>query len=56
MGGRIKVEAGGYGLHVPSLDADISVPRLLEDRGDLMVVTRTTWVLVDRAVLFGEKA
>jgi hypothetical protein len=27
----IEVEAGGYGLRVPSLDADISVPRLLED-------------------------
>lgn len=26
----IEVEAGGYGLHVPELDADISVPRLLE--------------------------
>ena len=27
----IEVEAGGYGLHIPALDADISVPRLLED-------------------------
>jgi hypothetical protein len=27
----IEVEAGGYGLHVPVLDADISVPRLLEE-------------------------
>ncbi len=27
----IEVEAGGYALHVPSLDADISVPRLLEE-------------------------
>ena len=27
----IEVEAGGYGLHVPALDADISVPRLLEE-------------------------
>lgn len=26
----ITVEAGGYGLHVAALDADISVPRLLE--------------------------
>jgi hypothetical protein len=29
---RIEVEGGGYGLHVASLDADISVPRLLEDQ------------------------
>jgi Protein of unknown function (DUF2442) len=28
----IEVEAGGYGLHVPALDADISVSRLLEDQ------------------------
>lgn len=28
----IEVEAGGYGLHVPALDADISVPRLLEEQ------------------------
>jgi len=28
----ITVEAGGYGLHVPSLDADISVPLLLEEQ------------------------
>jgi hypothetical protein len=29
---KIEVEGGGYGLHVASLDADISVPRLLEDQ------------------------
>jgi Protein of unknown function (DUF2442) len=28
---EIMVEGGGYGLHVPSLDADISVPNLLAD-------------------------
>jgi len=28
----IEVEEGGYGLHVEALDADISVPRLLEEQ------------------------
>jgi hypothetical protein len=28
---RIVVEGGGYGLHVPSLDADLSVPQLMAD-------------------------
>jgi hypothetical protein len=28
---KIEVEGGGYGLHVASLDADISVPALLAD-------------------------
>lgn len=28
----IAVEEGGYGLHVATLDVDISVPRLLEDQ------------------------
>jgi hypothetical protein len=28
----IDVEAGGYGLHVASLEADIAVPRLLEEQ------------------------
>lgn len=28
----IEVEGGGYGLHVAKLDADISVPRLLEEQ------------------------
>jgi hypothetical protein len=28
---RIEIEGGGYGLHVASLDADISVPQLLAD-------------------------
>lgn len=27
----IHVEAGGYGIHVPARDADIAIPRLLED-------------------------
>lgn len=29
---EIEVEGGGYGLHVPRLDADISVPALLADQ------------------------
>lgn len=29
---NIEVEAGGYGLYVESLDADISVPQLLADQ------------------------
>ena len=29
---RIAAEGGGYGLRVACLDADISVPRLLEDQ------------------------
>jgi Protein of unknown function (DUF2442) len=28
---KIEIEGGGYGLHVPSLDADISIPSLLAD-------------------------
>jgi len=28
---KIKIEGGGYGMHVPSLDADISIPSLLAD-------------------------
>jgi len=28
---KIEVEGGGYGLHVASLDADISIPALLAD-------------------------
>jgi hypothetical protein len=27
----LKIEGAGYGLHVPALDADISIPQLLED-------------------------
>jgi hypothetical protein len=27
----IEIQGGGYGLHVPSLDADIAVPELLAD-------------------------
>ena len=37
---RIDVEGGGYGLHVASLDADISVPRLLEDQLGSTVMKR----------------
>jgi len=29
---KIEVEGGGYGLHVASLDADISIPTLLENQ------------------------
>jgi hypothetical protein len=29
---KIDIEGGGYGLHVASLDADISVPQLLADQ------------------------
>jgi hypothetical protein len=29
---KIEVEGGGYGLHVASLDADISIPSLLADQ------------------------
>jgi Protein of unknown function (DUF2442) len=28
---KIEIEGGGYGLHIESLDADISVPSLLAD-------------------------
>lgn len=27
----LQIEGAGYGLHVPALDADISIPQLLED-------------------------
>lgn len=37
---RIDVENGGYGLHVPSLDADISVPHLLQDQLGSTLMTR----------------
>ncbi len=30
--GRIEVQGGGYGIHVKSLDADISIPALLADQ------------------------
>jgi hypothetical protein len=29
---KIDIEGGGYGLHIASLDADISVPQLLADQ------------------------
>jgi Protein of unknown function (DUF2442) len=29
---KIEVAGGGYGLHIASLDADISIPTLLEDQ------------------------
>ena len=28
---KIEIEGGGYGLHVPHLDADVSIPSLLAD-------------------------
>lgn len=37
---RIVVEGGGYGLHVASLDADISVPQLLADQLGSTVMKR----------------
>jgi hypothetical protein len=29
---KIEIEGGGYGVHVASLDADVSVPMLLADQ------------------------
>ena len=37
---HIVVEGGGYGLHVASLDADISVPQLLSDQLGSTVMKR----------------
>jgi hypothetical protein len=37
---KIEVEGGGYGLHVASLDADISVPQLLADQLGSTVMKR----------------
>jgi hypothetical protein len=37
---KIDVEGGGYGLHVASLDADISVPQLLADHLGSTVMSR----------------
>jgi hypothetical protein len=37
---KIRVEGGGYGLHVASLDADISIPALLADHLGSSVMTR----------------
>ena len=37
---KIEVEAGGYGLRVASLDADISVPALLADQLGSVVMRR----------------
>ncbi len=37
---KIEVEGGGYGLHVASLDADISVPQLLADQLGSTVMSR----------------
>lgn len=37
---KIEIEGGGYGLHVPSLDADISVPQLLADQLGSTVMSR----------------
>ncbi len=38
---KIEIEGGGYGLRVASLDADISVPALLEDQLGSTVMRRT---------------
>jgi hypothetical protein len=37
---KIEIEGGGYGLRVASLDADISVPALLEDQLGSKVMRR----------------
>ncbi len=37
---KIEVEGGGYGLHVASLDADISIPQLLADQLGSTVMRR----------------
>jgi hypothetical protein len=37
---KIEIEGGGYGLHVPALDADISIPALLADQLGSTVMTR----------------
>jgi hypothetical protein len=38
---KIVIEGGGYGLHVPSLDADISIPSLLEDQLGSTIMRRS---------------
>jgi hypothetical protein len=38
---KIEVQAGGYGLHVARLDADISVPALLADQLGSTIMKRT---------------
>jgi hypothetical protein len=37
---KLRVEGGGYGLHVASLDADISIPSLLADQLGSTVMRR----------------
>lgn len=37
---KIEVEGGGYGIHVESLDADISIPALLADQLGSTAMTR----------------
>jgi hypothetical protein len=37
---KIEVQGGGYTLHVPTLDADISVPQLLADELGSTVMRR----------------
>jgi Protein of unknown function (DUF2442) len=37
---KIEIEGGGYGLHVASLDADISIPSLLADQLGSAVMRR----------------
>jgi hypothetical protein len=38
---EIEVDEGGYGLHIQSLDADISVPQLLADELGSVLMKRT---------------
>ena len=38
---KIEVEGSGYGLHVASLDADISIPQLLADQLGSTLMKRT---------------
>jgi hypothetical protein len=37
---KIEVEGGGYGLHVATLDADISIPSLLADQFGSTIMRR----------------
>jgi hypothetical protein len=38
---KIEIEGGGYGLHVAALDADISIPSLLEDQLGSTIMRRS---------------
>ena len=37
---KIEIEGGGYGLHVATLDADISIPSLLADQFGSTIMRR----------------